>query len=173
MNEEENDCWSKLTTMLRRELEGYGGLFSILEAQRESLLSQNLDSIIESNNDLQTQADAIQLLRERRLAFIEECSRVIAWEAPEAATIKALVRLAPAKLQPMFDGLIKEIERLMASSRNYLKRNQMLMRRAYDVNRQFLAFVGSDGTQNVAYRRNGALESPRNQAVASTYLARA
>jgi hypothetical protein len=159
--------------MLRLELEGYGGLFAILEAQRESLLGQDLDAIMGSNNDLQKQADAIQVLRERRMAFINECSQLISWEAPQSATIKALVRLAPDKLQPMFDGLIKEIERLMNSSRNYLKRNQMLMRRAYDVNRQFLSIVGSGGTRNIAYRRNGALETPQNHAIASSYLARA
>jgi len=173
MNEEENDCWGRLATMLRRELEGYGGLFAILEAQRESLLNQDLDAIIGSNNDLQAQADSIQVMRDQRLDFIKDCSLVIAWEESEPATIKGLLRFAPDKLKPMFDGLVQEIERLMTSSRNYLRRNQMLMRRAYDVNRQFLALVGSEGPQNVAYRRNGALESPRNQAIASTYLARA
>jgi flagellar biosynthesis/type III secretory pathway chaperone len=168
-----DDCWALLAAMLREELEAYGKLFSILESQRGSLLEQDIDAIIGANGALQQQAELIHQIRDRRLEFIQSCSEAIAFEGSEPATVKGLVRSAPEKYSAMFDGLIKEVERLVTATRNYLKRNQMLMRRAYDMNRQFLSLVNADGTQTVAYRRNGALENPRSHALASTYIARA
>lgn len=168
-----DDFWESLAFMLRDELVGYGGLFSILEAQRASLLEQDMDAIIGANRDLEKQADKIQDLRDRRLNFLQSCGEAGEEDSVESLTIKKILRKAPEKFRPMFDGLVDEIERLMTSTRNYLKRNQMLMRRAYDMNRQFLSLVGQDGDQSISYRRNGALENPRHQLTASTYLARA
>lgn len=173
MMTELGDFWESLAAMLRTELEEYGGLFSILEAQRESLLEQDLEAIIGANRDLEKQAEKIQDLRDRRLNFIRKSGEFVEWQIPDPPTIKGLVRSAPDKIRPMFEGLIDEVERLMVSTRNYLKRNQMLMRRAYDMNRQFLSLVNENGTGSPAYRRNGALANPRQRMTASTYLARA
>ncbi|MFP4157356.1 MAG: flagellar protein FlgN [Opitutales bacterium] len=173
MFEDSNDSWDRLAAMLREELAGYGELFSILESQREFLLSQDLDAFIGANQELERQAGRIQDMRDRRGNFIDQFSAAIGWEDSTPPTIKILVCSAPDKLRPMFAGLIEEVERLMRATRDYLKRNQMLVRRAYDTNRQFIAAISNEGSTTTGYRRNGVLEKPRNHAMATTYLARA
>ena len=173
MFKDSDDSWEKLAAMLREELAGYGDLFSILESQREFLLAQDLDAFIGANQELERQAGKIQDLRDRRGHFIHQFSEAIGWQDTTPPTIKILVCSAPDKLRPMFSGLIDEVERLMLATRDYLKRNQMLVRRAYDTNRQFLSIVSEEGTQTTGYRRNGVLEKPRNHATAATSLARA
>lgn len=173
MSENLHDHWDRLATMLREELAAFGELFAVLESQRNYLLEQDLDSFIGVNEQLQGQADKIRVLRERRDEFRREMSSVLGIDDSGPEAIKSLVRRAPEKLFPMFGGLIKEIERLMVATRNYLKRNQMLVRRAYDTNRQFLSMIGAGGPQTQGYRRNGVLDRPGNQNIAVSYLARA
>lgn len=173
MAEYSYESWERLASMLREELAAFGELFSILEAQRSFLLERDLDAFIGANEKLQSQADRIRLLRDRRDEFRKDLGAALGIEESGSNTIKALVRRAPEKFLSLFDSLIGEIERLTTATRDYLKRNQMLVRRAYDTNRQFLSLVANNGAQTSGYGRNGALDRPGHQNMAATYLARA
>lgn len=173
MTENLQSSWDRLAVMLREELAAFGELFSVLESQRSSLLEQDIDSFIAFNARLESQSERLRELRDRRDAFREEMSLSLGVEVAEPEPIKSLVQRAPEQFIPMFGGLITEIERLMKATKNYLKRNQMLVRRAYDTNRQFLSVIGADGSAPQGYRRNGDLDRRSNPRVNTTYLARA
>ena len=42
--------WEELFELLRREIEGYGQLFAVLESQRSCLKVQDLEGILECNS---------------------------------------------------------------------------------------------------------------------------
>lgn len=159
--------------MLRTEIEAYGGLFSVLETQREALLSRDLDGVNAANINLEENAASIDRLRKERSTFVEGCARDFQIGSEEKATVRKLIEHAPEAVRFMLDGIIVEVERLIESSRNYLNQNQMLIRRAYDMNKQFLTVINPDGRSGPAYRRNGDIATPGRSSISSNYLARA
>ena len=61
--------WEELFGLLRREIEGYGQLFAVLESQRSCLKVQDLEGILDCNSGLESQARSLGELRQERLDF--------------------------------------------------------------------------------------------------------
>ena len=62
--------WEDLLTLLRDELQEYGGLIGLLSAQQQSILNRRPDSLMELNQSVQTQMEASQILHKRRQGFV-------------------------------------------------------------------------------------------------------
>ena len=88
-------------------------------------------------------------------------------------TVRSLIRYVPPQSKALFESLIGEVERLLVASKQYLKRNQMLLRRAHDFNQNFLSLVAPNQTAAPGYKRNGAPWFNTGIAHASGYLKRA
>ena len=58
--------WEDLLSLLRDELQEYGGLIGLLSAQQQSILNRRTDSLMELNQSVQTQMEASQILHKRR-----------------------------------------------------------------------------------------------------------
>ena len=58
--------WEELLDLLRDELQEYGGLIGLLNAQQQSILNRRSDSLLEINQSVQTQMEASQILQKRR-----------------------------------------------------------------------------------------------------------
>jgi len=54
--------WEDLLTLLRDELQEYGGLVGLLNAQQQSILERRTESLMVINQSVQTQMDASQML---------------------------------------------------------------------------------------------------------------
>lgn len=166
--------WADLAAMLRREIEGYGRLFAVLEGQRTHLLQQDLEGILQANCDLEAQADILNDFRVERIGFVETLCREHAVACSEKGwTVRGLVAIAPSEAQAMFESIIKEVERLILETSRYLKRNQMLLRRAHDIGHNFLKILNPNVSDGAAYKRNGFASGAARGAVASSYLKRA
>ena len=165
--------WDKLAAMLRSEIEAYGGLFSVLERQREALLSRDLEGVNDANIRLEENAASIDRLRKERFSFMADCSKQIENNEEDVLTVRKLIEHAPDGVRFMLDGIFMEVERLIETSRSYLNQNQMLIRRAYDMNKNFLTIINPDSKSGAAYRRNGVLASPGHSSLSSNYLVRA
>ena len=50
--------WEDLLDILRDELQEYGGLIGLLNAQQQSILNRRPDSLLEINQTVQTQMEA-------------------------------------------------------------------------------------------------------------------
>ena len=62
--------WEDLLTLLRDELQEYGGLVGLLSAQQQSILDRRTESLMEINQSVQTQMEASQILQKRRQGFV-------------------------------------------------------------------------------------------------------
>ncbi len=166
--------WEELFELLRREIEGYGQLFAVLESQRSCLKVQDLEGILDCNSGLESQARSLGELRQERLVQVEQLYRHC--ELPvdgNRVTVRSLIRYVPPQSKALFESLIGEVERLLVASKQYLKRNQMLLRRAHDFNQNFLSLVAPNQTAAPGYKRNGVRGFNTGIAHASGYLKRA
>ena len=166
--------WEELFGLLRREIEGYGQLFAVLESQRSCLKVQDLEGILDCNSGLESQAHLLGELRQERLGRVEQLYRHCDLPVGQnRMTVRALIRYAPPQSKALFESLIGEVERLLVSSKQYLKRNQMLLRRAHEFNQNFLSLVAPNQTAAPGYKRNGVRGFNTGKAHASGYLKRA
>ena len=62
--------WEDLLSLLRDELQEYGGLVGLLNAQQQSILNRNPQSLLEVNRSVQNQIEASQILHKRREGFV-------------------------------------------------------------------------------------------------------
>ena len=67
--------WEELLDLLRNELQEYGGLIGLLNAQQQSILSRQSDSLLEINQSVQTQMEASQILQKRRQGYVSQMAR--------------------------------------------------------------------------------------------------
>lgn len=166
--------WEELFELLRREIKGYGSLFAVLESQRSCLKIQDLEGILECNSGLEAQANGLDELRRERLTQVAKMYRLCGLQHDEGRlTVKALAQYVPQQSKALFESLINEVERLLIASRQYLKRNQMLLRRAHDFNQNFLALLAPSQKAAPSYKRNGVRGPNTGIAHASGYLKRA
>ena len=62
--------WEELLEILRDELQEYGGLIGLLNAQQQSILNRRSESLMELNQSVQTQMEASQILLKKRQGFV-------------------------------------------------------------------------------------------------------
>ena len=62
--------WEELLQLLRDELQEYGGLIGLLNAQQQSILNRRSESLMELNQSVQTQMEASQILMKKRQGFV-------------------------------------------------------------------------------------------------------
>jgi flagellar biosynthesis/type III secretory pathway chaperone len=168
---EEN--WDQLADMLRREIEGYGRLFGLLEEQRESLLHNNLESLVETNVRMEAHTDELDHWRRERESLVRGLFREVEGASGQNPTVKGLVRHSPEATQPLFEELLSEVNRLIGESRRKLERNQMLLRRSRDIGRRFLDMINPEPAPGGLYARNGQSRTKSTQNVAGHYRAHA
>ena len=62
--------WEDLLGLLRDELQEYGGLVGLLNAQQQSILSRRPNSLLEINQSVQTQMEASQMFKPAELRIV-------------------------------------------------------------------------------------------------------
>ena len=62
--------WEDLLELLRSELQEYGGLIGLLNAQQQTILNRQSDSLLEINQSVQAQMEASQILQKRRQGYV-------------------------------------------------------------------------------------------------------
>jgi len=67
--------WEDLLELLRSELQEYGGLIGLLNAQQQTILNRQSDSLLEINQSVQAQMEASQILQKRRQRIASASSR--------------------------------------------------------------------------------------------------
>lgn len=145
--------WTAIAGMLRREIQEYGKLFRILETQRESLLRQDIDKLIELNGELGAQTDLLLSLKQQREALVSEL-----WSGAGRtgdATVSGLITAFPHETAPLMTELLHEVNRLVGQSRRHLERNQMLFTRVSAITTRFLRTLHPGADRPDTYQRNG------------------
>ena len=147
--------WEDLLTLLRDELQEYGGLIGLLSAQQQSILNRRPDSLMELNQSVQTQMEASQILHKRRQGFVTSLAETFG--EPKDSTLSEIVNHFPDVTQPMFHSIIEEINSLITQVRKKIEQNQRLLMRLSEVTDQILS-VTDPSTQTKTYTRDGNLK---------------
>jgi flagellar biosynthesis/type III secretory pathway chaperone len=147
-----NFSWEELLGLLRDELQEYGGLIGLLNAQQQSILNRRPESLLEINQSVQTQMEASQILQKRRQGFVNHLARNFG-ESQEASLSELLPHL-PDVTQPMFESLIEEINNLITRVRRKVEQNQRLLARLAEVTDQILGISDPIG-HSKTYGKDG------------------
>ncbi|MDA8990972.1 flagellar protein FlgN [Opitutales bacterium] len=147
--------WEDLLTLLRDELQEYGGLIGLLSAQQQSILNRRPDSLMELNQSVQTQMEASQILHKRRQGFVSSLAQCFG--ESENSSLSEIVDHFPDVTQPMFHSIIEEINSLISQVRKKIEQNQRLLMRLSEVTDQILS-VTDPSSQTKTYTRDGNLK---------------
>ena len=144
--------WEELLDLLRNELQEYGGLIGLLNAQQQSILSRQSDSLLEINQSVQTQMEASQILQKRRQGYVSQMARNLG--RSDQASLSELLPHLPDVTQPMFQSLVEEINSLISNVRRKVAQNQRLLTRLLEVTDQILS-ASSPATHGKTYSKHG------------------
>lgn len=148
------DEWTHLAELLRGEVEGYGRLFRLLEQQREHLLKQRLEGLLQSIEEMNALTEELRMRKVEREQLVNGL-----WERSEfedtIPSIQALLDRMPPASEPMLRELLSEVNRLVGQSRHHLQRNHMLLRRSHEIGQRFLRILNPDTIKTSVYQRNG------------------
>ena len=148
--------WEELLELLRTELQEYGGLIGLLNAQQQSILDRKSDSLVEINLSVQTQMEASQILQKRRQGFVSHLARNFG--RSEQSTLTELLPHMPDVTQPMFESIIEEINSLIFNVRRKVSQNQRLLSRLLEVTDHILS-AANPSTFPQTYSKNGKVGS--------------
>ena len=146
--------WEELLDLLRDELQEYGGLIGLLNAQQQSILNRRSDSLLEINQSVQTQMEASQILQKRRQGFVNHLARNFGQSTDSSLT--ELLPHLPEVTKPMFESLIEEINNLITRVRRKIEQNQRLLMRLAEVTDQILGISDPVG-HSKTYSKAGKL----------------
>lgn len=146
---------------LRNELQQYGEMLALLEAQHGSLEAHEPSRAFNTAVALDAARVAVETARHQR----QDAHRKLAWAAgrPDAPTFQALHDLAPRQYQVLVEALIQDINHAIAQVHERVVTNHSLLRRALDRTAQLLATISPQGDPALlAGERNssGADSSP-------------
>ncbi len=134
-----HSSWNIIVEHLRNELQGYGGLLQLFDEQQSNLLRGDSDAVLSYAHEIEAQVKVAAELRDRREqtvgAFAAEVGR------PVETTLKKLLPLFPADVQPLLAALINEVNHLIHRVRRGATRNHQLLSCAVDLHRETLRML--------------------------------
>ena len=136
--------WEELLQLLRDELQEYGGLIGLLNAQQQSILNRRSESLMELNQSVLTQMEASQILMKKRQGFV--LSLAESFGEPNSSSLSEIVSHFPDVTQPMFLSIIEEINSLISQVRRKVEQNQRLLNRLTEVTDQILLMADPSGS---------------------------
>jgi len=75
--------------------------------------------------------------------------------------------------KPLFEELLREVNRLIGESRRRLERNQMLLHRSREIGQRFLHMINPEPVSKGLYARNGHSRAKSSPVIPGHYRARA
>lgn len=142
----------EFTRILRLELQEYGGLVDLLQKQQRGILRRDPDGLMEMNTSIELQSEVCNHLRARREEFVRAALHSFA-ASPEGGAA-TLAHCYPAPLRPLFQALIAEIERLVATIRQKARQNHLLLSRACQLTEELLN-LARPGSATTVYHKRG------------------
>ena len=146
----------ELTSVLRREVEEYGGLLIVIVEQQEKIMSRDSTALSEINQKMEVQIEineGLLVSRHRLIALM-----IGEPGAGSEPTLSQLIDFLPDAIQPMFQSLAEEINNLISRARRKMKQNQVLLSRLSEVADELLNAISPDDRVLKTYNRQGELD---------------
>ena len=124
---------------LRNELQQYGEMLALLEAQQDAVSRRQSQSVLMSISAVEAQSAAIETARHQR----ELLQRQLAWALgrPDADTFPQLLSSIPDEYRPLVQALVQEIDELLARVRERAEQNHVQLRRSLELMERFLGTI--------------------------------
>lgn len=151
-----NDSLDALADALRDEIEHHGHLLGLLGDQQDGLLRPMPDEVLAQAQQIEQAARVAHRFRIRREQLVQTVAGV--YNRPRTITLLRLLPDFPAEVQPMFDSLVKEVNRLVHQTRRLARQNQHLLARTVEVHRETLRVLRPDLFSPTYDRRGGLHE---------------
>jgi hypothetical protein len=134
-----SSSWETLANHLRTELQSYGGLLALFEEQQANLLRRNPDAVLTLAQTIERSAHAAAENRLRRELFIRDVAE--RHGHPSGSSLRQLLPLFPADVQPLLNALIDEVNHLIHRVRRGARQNQQLLARAVEMHQETLRAI--------------------------------
>ena len=128
---------AQLIDALRNELQQYGEMLALLEAQQEVIIQSEPASVLNSISAVEAQRAAIEAVQRAR----ELHQRQLAWalSSPENGSFQELLPLLPEQYRPLVIALVQEINQLLTRVRHIAEQNRDQLQRSLELMERFLA----------------------------------
>ena len=128
---------------LRNELQQYGEMLALLEAQHVAVSQRASGAVLTSIPAIEAQSCAIQDARRIR----ETHQRQLAWalDRPDGAAFQELLPLLPGEYRPLILALVQEINQLLGRVRLFAEQNHAQLRRSLELMDRFLVTFPAPG----------------------------
>jgi cell division septum initiation protein DivIVA len=128
---------------LRNELQQYGEMLALLEAQQRAVSQREAGAVLTSIPAIEAQANVIQDARRAR----ETRQRQLAWALgqPDSIAFQELLPLLPDEYRPLVSALVEEINELLGQVRQFAERNRSQLRCSLELMDRFLAAFSAPG----------------------------
>lgn len=125
---------------LRHEVQQYGEMLALLEAQQDVVTQREPQSVLISIATVETQSVAIEKARQDR----ETAQRQLAWALGWSDTnhsFQQLLPLLPGEYRPLVAALVEEINELLGRVRERAEQNHTQLRRALELMERFISTI--------------------------------
>ena len=147
-----NEPWITITECLRRELAEYGCLLRLFEDQQNALIGRAATTVLRLSTEIEQQ---VRFLHESRRAREEAVATFAASHGqPVSATLRSLIPLFSAEVQPLLEALVGEVNVLIHRVRRVSRHNHTLLARTVDIHQQMLRTLQPDSFMQT-YSPNG------------------
>ena len=126
---------------LRNELQQYGEMLALLEAQREVVSRREPASVLTSISLVESQSAAIEIARRER----QTAQQQLAWSVgrPDDESFARLLPLLPDSYRPLVAALVEEINQLLERVRERATSNHAQLRRSLDLMERFIGSISA------------------------------
>ena len=125
---------------LRNELQQYGEMLALLEAQRDVVTQREPQSVLTSITIVETQSGAIETARRDR----ENAQRQLAWSLgrpDDSDSFQQLLPALPEEYRPLVAALVHEINELLQRVRERARQNHSQLCRALELMERFISTI--------------------------------
>ena len=128
---------------LRNELQQYGEMLALLEAQHAAVAQSESGAVLTSVLSIEAQSIAIQDARRTR----ETHQRQLAWALgrPDSITFQELLPSLPDDYRPLVSALVQEVNHLLGQVRQFAEHNHSQIRRSLELMDRFLVTFTTSG----------------------------
>ncbi|MCC5021313.1 MAG: flagellar export chaperone FlgN [Candidatus Synoicihabitans palmerolidicus] len=160
-----NDSIDSLADALRDEIEHHGHLLGLLQDQQQGLLRPDPKKVLEQAQHIEQAARVANRFRIRREQLVETVAG--AYNRPRSTTLLRLLVDFPEDFRPMFEALIKEVNRLVHQTRRTARQKQRLLARVVELHRDTWRSLRPDVFSPTYDQRGGLHEGTGSGAFAT------
>lgn len=148
---EEKD-WDPLVTLLRDEVQEYGGLFNLLERQQQEIFKRDPELVLSTNVEIETYMRDMGKLREKREALVTDMAR--ACGADTELSLSKMLPCFPDFVRPLLQALVDEVNHMIRRTRQKARQNFMLLSRTMEITHETLQSLQPE-SYNKTYTKKG------------------